>query len=57
MPGKAYNYGTLLIFASPKSKFGGVQVYIPDTSSPRILVRVRYNAAWKAWASITSAGI
>ena len=59
IPGNAYNYGVLLVFAVPVSVYGRVQVYVPDTHAATLYIRARYNngVAWKKWGSVQTAAI
>ena len=58
IPGNAYSYGTLLVFAVPISIYGRVQVYVPDTHTPMVFIRARYNnVAWKNWGRAQTVAI
>ena len=59
VPGGAYGYGILIVFAVPTSVYGRVQIYVPDSAAPRLFFRARYNNAvsWKAWGSVQTAAL
>lgn len=58
IPGNAYGYGTLVVFAVPISIYGRIQVYVPDTPAPKVYIRTRYNnAAWKAWGHVQTVAV
>lgn len=59
IPGNAYSYGILLVFAVPVSVYGRVQVYVPDVHAPKVYIRAKYNdaVAWKSWGSFQTTAI
>ncbi len=57
IPGNAYNYGILRVFAVPSSIYGRIQVYVPDTATPKVFVRTQYGNTWRAWGCVKTEAV
>ena len=52
LPQGAYAYGILLVFRIPDGSTA-VQIYVTDTSTPRVYIRQRWNtASWRNWGIV-----